>query len=123
MPNRLIVGIGLNVNNSFQDAPEDQRRIATSMIEGTNGQSFSRTDVLIEFLARWRSLTQQLTEGDFNLTDRWSRECVLTGKAVTLTGGDRESSGICAGIDEDGCLLLRTAFAMERHYAGTVRLM
>lgn len=123
MPSRLIVGVGINVNNSFRDAPDDQRRIATSLIDVADCQSFSRTDVLIEFLSRWRSLTQRLAEGSLNLADLWSRACVLSGKAVTLTGGDRESSGICAGIDEDGCLLLRTAYTMERHYAGTVRLV
>lgn len=123
MPGRLVVGIGINVNNSFDNAPADQRRVAISMHDAAGGQSFSRTDILIEFLNRWRELTRQLADGRLNLPEQWSRACVLSGNAVILTGGDRESSGICAGIDEEGCLLVRTAFALERHYAGTVRLM
>lgn len=123
VPNRLVVGVGINVNNSFAEAPPEQRTIAISMKDADTTRTFSRTDVLIEFLAQWRSLTKQLAETEFDLADRWSRACVLSGRAVTVTGGDRETSGICVGIDEDGCLLLRTAFTLERHYAGTVRLM
>lgn len=122
-PNRLVVGIGLNVNNSFKTAPEEQRRIATSMSDESHGRIFLRTEVLVEILARWQSLARQLAEDEMNLVEQWSRRCVLTGNPVMLTQGKQETIGVCAGIDGDGALLLRTAFAMERHYAGTVRLL
>ena len=121
-PERLVIGVGLNVNNSFHDAPDDQRQIATSMADASGGTVFSRTDVLIEFLNQWRLLSQYLAEGNIDLVERWSRKCVLTGNPVTLTSGRKETTGFCVGIDGDGALLLRTAFAVERHYAGTVRL-
>lgn len=121
-PERLVIGVGLNVNNSFHDAPDDQRQIATSMADASGGTVFSRTDVLIEFLNQWRLLSQYLAEGNIDLVERWSRKCVLTGNPVTLTSGRNETTGVCVGIDGDGALLLRTAFAVERHYAGTVRL-
>ena len=121
-PNRLVVGIGVNVNNSFAEAPEDRRRIATSMTDAAHGALFSRTDILIAILSRWRSLAAQLADGEVNLAERWSHDCVLSGHPVTLTNGINETIGICAGIDDDGCLLLRTAYALERFYAGTVRL-
>jgi BirA family biotin operon repressor/biotin-[acetyl-CoA-carboxylase] ligase len=122
-PDRLVVGIGLNVNNSFDAAPEEQRQVATSMSDAAQGHQFDRTDILIDLLSRWRLLSQQLAEGEINLVERWSRTCVLTGHPVTLSSGKRETTGVCTGIDGDGALLLRTAFAVERHYAGTVRLL
>ena len=122
-PDRLIVGIGLNVNNSFDAAPEEQRCVANSMVDAVHGILFSRTEVLIAFLSRWRSLVRHLAEGDINLVERWSRACVLSGYPVTLTSGNQQTTGVCAGIDADGALRLRTAFAIERHYAGTVRLL
>ena len=122
-PERLVIGIGLNVNNSFETAPEEQRRVATSMIDALPGPPFSRTEVLIDFLNRWRLLTEHLANEEINLVERWSRKCVLTGHPVTLISGKTETSGVCEGIDADGALLLRTAFAMEKHYAGTVRRM
>lgn len=121
-PNRLIVGIGINVNNSFSEAPDEQRAIATSMIDANDGTAFSRTEILISFLSRWRTLIAQLAEGEVSLAERWSHSCVLSGQAVTLTNGFQETTGICTGIDDDGSLLLRTGFAIERFYAGTVRL-
>jgi BirA family transcriptional regulator, biotin operon repressor / biotin---[acetyl-CoA-carboxylase] ligase len=123
VPDRLIVGIGINVNNSFQAAPEEYRHIAVAMTDAAFGEPFSRTDVLIAFLGRWRSLVEQLADGTENLVERWSHACVLSGRPVTVTSGTSETTGICAGIDDDGCLLLRTAFATERCYAGTVRLL
>ncbi len=122
-PNRLIVGIGLNVNNSFEGAPEDLRQIATSMTDSASGNIFSRTDVLVRFLNEWKTLTQYVADGSINLVERWSRACVLSGYPVKIINGNLESIGVCAGIDSDGALLLRTAFALEKHYAGTVRLL
>lgn len=122
-PSGLIVGIGINVNNSFASAPEEYQRIATSMRDEANGRPFSRTDILIDFLNRWDLLTAQLADESLNLAERWSHSCVLSGQPVTVTAGSDEKSGICAGIDDDGSLLLRTAYTTERCYAGTVRLL
>ena len=121
--NRLIVGIGVNVNNSFDSAPEEQQRIATSMIDAASGQPFSKTNLLIAFLELWELLAKELVSGSVNLTERWSHLCVLSGRPIVLTNGRDEKTGICAGIDEDGCLLLRTAYTIERCFAGTVRLL
>lgn len=122
-PNRLIAGIGINVNNSFRNAPDEQRRIAISMTDATNGELFSRTGVLIAFLSRWKTLIELLASDEIQLSERWSRLCVLDGNPVAVTNGENEITGICAGIDDDGSLLLRTSFTMERCYAGTVRLL
>ena len=122
-PGRLIVGIGLNVNNSFADAPEELRTIATSMTDSAKGHRFSRTEVLIKFLNEWKTLAGYVAEGSINLVERWSRACVLSGHPVKITHGNQEGIGVCAGIDSDGALLLRTAFSMEKHYAGTVRIL
>ncbi len=46
---RHILGIGLNVNNGFADAPDDVRARATSMIDLT-GQPHDRTSVLVGVL-------------------------------------------------------------------------
>jgi BirA family transcriptional regulator, biotin operon repressor / biotin---[acetyl-CoA-carboxylase] ligase len=122
-PDRLIVGIGLNVNNSFALAPDELQTIATSMTDSANGANFSRTDVLIRFLNEWKTLTGHIAEGSINLVERWSRACVLSGHPVKITNGNQIAIGVCAGIDSDGALLLRTAFSVEKHYAGTARIL
>ena len=122
-PSGLIVGIGINVNNSFALAPAEQQQIATSMRDVLDGESLSRTEILIDFLNRWDLLAAQLANDSLNLAERWSHSCVLSGRAVSVTAGSDEKTGICAGIDCDGSLLLRTAYTTERCYAGTVRLL
>lgn len=122
-PGRFIVGIGVNVNNSFLEAPDSQRAIATSMKDETQGMDYSLTEILVSLMNHWKRLLDDLEQGTVNLVPRWSRACVLTGRPVTVQSGEHEMTGVCAGIAEDGALLLRTAFATERCYAGTVRLL
>lgn len=123
MSDRFIVGIGMNINNSFVEAPAKQRQIATSLKDEGHGVDFSRTDVLIDFLGHWNSLVKHLADDTVSLVERWSHLCVLSGRPVTVTSGNHETTGICTGIDDEGALLLRTAFATERCYSGTVRLL
>jgi BirA family biotin operon repressor/biotin-[acetyl-CoA-carboxylase] ligase len=120
---RLVIGIGLNVNNSFESAPEDQRRIAISLRDARGAPDLDRTELLVRFLNIWRSLVEDLSARRINLAERWSRLCVLSGNPVALAIGNREIVGVCDGIADDGSLRLRTAFATEQHYAGTVRLL
>lgn len=122
-PDRLVIGIGLNVNNSFAAAPAEQQQVATSMFDEAGQTPFAREGVLVQLLKIWHSLVQNLADDRLDLVERWSRKCVLTGHPVTLTQGNTVTTGVCQGIDQDGSLLLRTAFTVERHYAGTVRLV
>ena len=42
----LLIGVGVNVNNSFDDAPEPLRAIGTSLVDQT-GRVHELTDVLV----------------------------------------------------------------------------
>ncbi len=116
---RLVVGVGINVNNSLADAPEDVRRRATSLIDVTERQ-FRLTDVLVGFLRRFELDMELLVSGDRRLHDRWRRLCLLSGKSVALDDGTRSIAGTCLGIDDDGALLLQTEAGPQRFFGGVV---
>ena len=120
-PNRLVVGIGINVNNSFLGAPGEQRQVATSMIDAAQAK-FSRTDVLVRFLSNWNSLVRSWRKEPSTWWNDGPRMRPF-GPTGRRDHGLKETTGICRGIDDQGCLLLRTAFSLERCYAGTVRLL
>jgi BirA family biotin operon repressor/biotin-[acetyl-CoA-carboxylase] ligase len=117
---RVVIGVGLNVNNSLADAPPDVRQRATSLIDETN-QPHDRTELLIGILRRLdRDLALLSVGAATALQSRWSEWCWLTGRTVGIDQGERLVEGLCEGIDTDGALLLRTPSGRERVYSGIV---
>jgi BirA family biotin operon repressor/biotin-[acetyl-CoA-carboxylase] ligase len=116
---RLIVGVGINVNNSLSSAPVDLRETAISLIDVAGG-SIDRTGVLIAVLERLDVWLRALAVQPRDVFERWRHSCLLTGKRVCLQSGTREVEGLCAGIDESGRLLISTPLGTEAHRSGTV---
>lgn len=118
---RLIVGIGLNINTDFAEAPEEIRSVATSLF-AESGQQFDQQAVLIQFLRRWEQTMMAQRSGNWSLPALWSRLCVLIGRQVIVSSTAEQLFGQCLGIANDGALLVDTG-AIRRCYAGTVRLV
>ncbi|WP_254509723.1 biotin--[acetyl-CoA-carboxylase] ligase [Anatilimnocola floriformis] len=117
---RLIVGIGVNVNNSFADAPEELSSTATALCD-LDGQQRSLSAVLFEILSRLEHCWQRLAaEGFAALREHWQERASLTGRTVTLQVGRTQHVGRCLGIDADGSLLLHTERGREAFAAGSV---
>ncbi len=116
---RVVIGIGLNVNTNFENAPEDVHRRATSIREET-GHNHNPDDVLLALL---RALATELTglANDVDLPERWDRWCWLTGRTVEVENGQPATHGLCRGIDADGALLIDTTTGTQRVYSGVVR--
>lgn len=118
---RMVIGIGLNVRNSFSDAPEELRAIATSIIDET-GFDWDLTAVLGQLLVALDNRWHELGAGQLPLQETWSRHCVLTGKQVSLLAGEQRVSGLCRGINDRGALLLETDGIIQPWFGGVVRL-
>jgi len=116
---RLLVGIGVNVNNSFVNAPAELRPLATSMTDVAR-RAFDSTTVLLAILARFEFWLADLVSNERELFERWRTRCLLAGKRVRLSAGSRQVTGICQGIDDTGRLVLSTPEGIERHLSGTV---
>ena len=117
---RLVIGVGLNVNNSFRDAPPPLRQTAVSLSD-YDGKHRDLTDVLLAVLERidsnWRTLADR---GFAALIDNWRGRSYLSGRTVMLASGPQTVTGRCMGIDHDGALLLQTESEIRRCHAGTV---
>ncbi len=118
-PGRMVVGIGINVNNSVKHAPAELQTTATAMCDAV-GKSLSLIDVLERVLLRldrrWRAVAQD----DPELGDSWRRRCLLTNRPVQVDQGMRMIAGLCRGIDEQGALIIETDAGVERCFAGVV---
>ena len=118
-PDRLVVGIGINVNNSLAGAPPDIRGMATSLFDQV-GQPRDPIAVLVSVLNHLELILEWLGTDPARLAAEWQPFCLLTGRDVQLKAGEQDHSGHCLGIAEDGALLLQTAAGNQRHYAGVV---
>ena len=116
---RLVVGVGINVNNRGQGTGD--RGQAVALVEW-DGLVRDLTGVLLAVLDQFDRRWSELLAGGFApLAEEYRRRCLLTGKMVTIEQpGARQVVGVCQGIDEEGLLVLRTEMGKERVASGTV---
>ena len=119
---KLLLGIGININNSLEDAPAPLQEIAISLCDLT-GRRFSLVDVLIRVLQRLASRLEPTTFWDTEVIAGWRQRCFLTGKRIEIDNGTRQTAGSCRGIDDNGALLIETDQIMAPHLAGVVTVL
>src|SRR5690606_22571216 len=124
---RLVIGIGSNVANRLEEAPEELRSKAISLAEladrpNPEGQGAAdRLSVLIRVVKAVGEVLDQLGESGSDLADRWRQYSFLDGRQVEieLPGGHR-IEGLAQSIDDEGALLVATETGEERCSSGTV---
>ena len=116
---RLVIGIGINVNCSFQEAPDSLRSTATSLLDAT-GRKFSLDDVLIRILQQLDQQLRRLACHDTTLLTDWQQRCQLTGRNLEVTTENRQFRGVCQGIDQHGALVLMTETGLVPVLSGTI---
>jgi BirA family biotin operon repressor/biotin-[acetyl-CoA-carboxylase] ligase len=118
---RLIVGIGINVNNSLRAAPRELASHSTSLCDAT-AKEHSRQEVLISILKEVERQLVCLERRDPQLPLAWQSLCWLSQQKVGVQVGGRLVEGVCTGIAEDGALLIQTASEKSRIYSGSVHV-
>lgn len=116
---RLVVGIGLNVNNQFRAAPDQLQQTAVALSE-VAGRSFALGTVLGEVLERFLRELDPHPHGSQQLVRRWRDRCLLTGRTVEVSAGNQTTRGECLGIDATGALVLRTSSGDRPCHSGIV---
>lgn len=115
----LIIGIGVNVNNSLHAAPDAVQQKATSIFDLT-GTHHDLTDILVSILTQLADAFARLRADDNAIVAELNAHSILNGRDVTVQTGDVAINGICDRVDDDGCLLVRVAHKLQRLNAGTV---
>ncbi|MCG6157972.1 biotin--[acetyl-CoA-carboxylase] ligase [Rubinisphaera margarita] len=123
-PPRLVIGIGLNVNNSTRGMPPELRESAISLTD-LAGCPLDRTAILSQLLL---TMQRALEQEDFRqqmFPGMWQRDHLLDDQLVTIeTGSGSEEEflmGRCEGIDETGALILRDHLTTHRIVSGVVK--
>jgi BirA family biotin operon repressor/biotin-[acetyl-CoA-carboxylase] ligase len=118
---RLIVGVGINVNNSCHAAPQEILPICTALCDVADVQ-VDLTSLLADVLVAIRHRFDQISRDDDELAKSWGRLNYFAGRNIAIQHDSRTVEGNCLGIDTDGALIIDTPFGRQRHYSGSARL-
>ncbi len=117
--NLLVVGVGVNVNNSATSAPHPLRETAISLSDVAQ-KPLVEVEVLVSLLRRVESRLKEVAAGQIDLRAEWRPRCLLTGRSIEVLAGDSMIAGRCLGIDQDGALVLETPNGPTRLFSGVV---
>jgi BirA family biotin operon repressor/biotin-[acetyl-CoA-carboxylase] ligase len=128
--NRLIIGIGINVNNSCRvehaarEAMQTSKELANAIsLCDCTGRQHNLQQLLCATLRAFKARSLQLTKGDPQLPVAWQQLCWLTEQRIEVRTNSNWVDGICAGIDSSGALLVENVFGNHRITSGSVRTL
>jgi BirA family transcriptional regulator, biotin operon repressor / biotin---[acetyl-CoA-carboxylase] ligase len=121
---RVILGIGVNVNLNPDEFPPELRQLATSL-SAEHGKPFSRPELAVAILRELDRDYARISSGQFPaVADEWEEHCTTIAQEVVIRTGERQIRGYAESLDEDGALLLRTDHGrLERVIGGDVTLV
>jgi BirA family biotin operon repressor/biotin-[acetyl-CoA-carboxylase] ligase len=108
MLERVIIGVGLNVNTRFDQAPEEVRRRAISLGEAvgrTLDLDHALSAVLTAFDARYTALSARMASPQ----PEYARHLATLGARVRVARGSEQIEGLAFAVTEDGALRVDTA--------------
>lgn len=119
---RAIIGLGLNVRMPAEAAANiDQPWMdLATLSEGAPPERNILAATLVEALTT--ALTEFAERGFVAFSADWARLDLVAGKAVALHSHEHTLTGVAAGVDEQGALLLRTPSGIKRVVSGDLSL-
>jgi BirA family biotin operon repressor/biotin-[acetyl-CoA-carboxylase] ligase len=102
-----VIGIGINVNGSVKDFPDELREIATSIRQET-GHVIDRNQLVAQVLCELESCLEEFSSrGPERIALAYRRRCTTIGRTVKAVLADgKECIGMAEGINMDGSLIL-----------------
>lgn len=105
--NYIVLGIGIDVNISVEETPEDIRDIMTSLSQIT-GKKVSRLELLNKLLYHLEQLYIMAQKQSFApILDEWRKYSITLNQEIKVISGNDVTYGEAVDIDDDGALLVK----------------
>ena len=114
----VVVGVGVNVMRAAYPADIDARAIS---LEAELGRGVDRAVLLEELLVSLAARYDGLRRGDADDILRAWRAAAPSAQGARVEIVDAGRSGVTAGVDDSGALLIRTDAGIERVIGGELR--
>ena len=120
----LVIGMGVNANQSLSDFPRELQPIVTSLRRET-GADVDRSALAAAILEELDHDYARVCEGRFEeIAAEWERGCTTLGRTVRIQVGGRIVQGRAEALDPEGALLVRTHHGnLERVLGGDVTVL
>ena len=116
-----VVGIGINVNTTITEFPEEIRETATSLYD-ISKKTFSRRRLLLKIYDNFmRKYHLMLSRGFDSFLPSYEERCSTIGKNISLSYRDELLYGKAEGITKEGALILYTREERLILHSGDVR--
>jgi BirA family biotin operon repressor/biotin-[acetyl-CoA-carboxylase] ligase len=133
-PDRLVIGVGINVGEAPQLDPDPARESnpgsvpspapqPAQSLAAVLGREVERYDLLDNLI---RQLLQSLDEGETraeHLMESFRERCLLTGQRVQFWDRDRFCEGDCRGVSDSGSLVVETDTGTRDLHSGEANLV
>ena len=121
-PPAAVIGIGLNLRLPDAHGIENQTGV-TDLAQALECEPPAPAAVLAVILTEMHRLLDTYAAAGFPaLRGAWQQRNAFADLPVRIVSDQDVRTGICAGVDDDGALLLRTDTGMQRILAGDVSL-
>jgi BirA family biotin operon repressor/biotin-[acetyl-CoA-carboxylase] ligase len=119
----VVLGIGVDVNLSAADLPQEFAATVTSL-RAELGRSVSRAELAVAILRELDRDYGRVLHGEFNsVAEEWQEHCSTLGQRVSIRMGNRQLLGRAESLGDNGELLLRSDHGhIERIIGGDVVL-
>lgn len=114
----VVVGIGLNINESEDDIPDELQNQATSLFIDT-GEEFGRELILSSILNEFEKL---YINNWHDIISLWEDYCIHENDEVTFYSDDKIHQGTFQGITDSGYAQIQINGKIETFPAGMVTL-
>ena len=115
----VVMGIGINLNNSSDLAPAEIAGQAIAVVDIT-GTTVSPESVLTGVLREIELPLPSLRTNDLSIADPWRARCMLKGRTVGVRQGNLLIKGVCQGIDDLGHLVVMDQGEAIRLASGSI---
>ncbi len=122
--NYIIVGLGLNVNNLFENFPQDIKENATSILIET-GNRVPRIKFIQNYLKLYEQYYNMFKKNNFEpIMNRWRELADIIGKQIRVDVIGKTHIGKVIDVDNDGVLILKDdQGVLQRIFSGDVTLV
>lgn len=116
----IVIGIGLNVNQLFDDIPSDINHLATSLQIATN--RFYNINTIIQHVLHTfeKSYTTFMETGFTSIKQKWESYGYKLGRHIKVRTMQQKYDAVFSGIAEDGALLVSHNGEIKKLYSAEI---
>ena len=98
---KIVVGVGINVNETIEEHPKDLQKTLTTMFSITN-HAHQRELIVAEFINSFERLLKKLNDKPTSIIDEWLNHCLHLNKKVSFSNDKQLDEGTFIGLNEEG---------------------